>query len=91
MLHENLFENKISAGGATMGDNFEFIPQRGYCAVFETLWPHSFIVNSCIAMHYKIPAWLQCENIVTVATKKVMVQKNSWWQQAKNALFSRKS
>ncbi len=43
---------------ATMGDNFEFIPQRGYSVIFDTLWPHSFIVNSYLAMCYKIPVWL---------------------------------
>ena len=53
---------------AAMGDDFEFIPQRGYCANFDTEWPHAFFTNDCIAIHYKNTAWLLCEKISIVAT-----------------------
>ncbi len=53
---------------AAMGDDYEFIPQRGYCPNFDTEWPHAFLTNGCIAIHYKNIAWLLCEKISIVAT-----------------------
>ena len=53
---------------AAMGDDFEFIPQRGYCANFDTEWPHAFFTNDCIAIYYKNIAWLLWDKISIVAT-----------------------
>ena len=61
------------------------IPQRGYCANFDTEWPHAFFTNGCIAIHYKNIAWLLCEKISIVATFRstcwvhFALSPNVWW------------